>query len=725
MVLNPLPQDFSELKLSENDYGDAVVISRNDREHRQKWKEFLRKSLEEDSVYKFPLFVDSAFYGSSNEDFGWYLLPSDNPDGSNPSGFQASLNTDDSMGLDKHYVNRLFVNGAGGLEEIFSETNRGIRLFNNDAVSNPNSFAFAPALRLVWILEKVLKNAGYRLCGNFHSDSDIQRLFSQSLRALDGLPSQYEDTAAGANVSIEPPPAFNSHPDDELTLYFDAGGESRLCCFVPQVSGNYRFNVSINTYLPANFLSQGADPDDEGMSYKEAVIFMVMESHEDFPNFLEGYTNQDWNLGIGYMENGVWTRFPNYFKIQTPDLLRSQIGYTGAGFYSFNYNFTEDLAANREYRFFFGKVRGTTADSIHLTYLAHYQNIPITQDVAAYYKVFNAFANKLKHAEHLPDLTNGEFLTRLCNAFGLAMFMESASGQVELSFFKDILNSPQSLDLTRYLLTDESTIEKYEPKKYVFKTECLHSEDIDETKLLPAVRTSAQLPDPTVNFGKVCFVENENQFRIAERIGDAVANWLFTWNPYSGNNQRLEIGEGDVEEISAGFISPNMKITDEKNYCKNFILQIEAGGCSPVFNTGNTGFDMVLVNYHGREELRFNGGRVCYENASPACIGKNGEPKGGIGLSAAGERSLERFVSPWLEFLSSHEKIRHRFIFPLVIFLEVIRLLKPQDVAPQRQTRWALVGNVRLLPVKMDFQFTEGSGNIIAEIEFAKEVVGL
>ncbi|MDL2326457.1 hypothetical protein LJC67_05235, partial [Bacteroidales bacterium OttesenSCG-928-A14] len=493
LVLNPLPEDFSELKLSENDYGNAIVISRNSREHRQKWKEFLRNSLDENSVYKFPLFIDTAFYGSSNEDFGWYLLPSDNPDGGNPSGFQASLNTDDSMGLDRHYLNRLFLNGSGGIVEAFSPTNRGIRLFNNDTVSNPNSFAFAPALRLVWVLEKVLANAGYNLCGNFHSDKDIQRLFSQSLRALDGLPSQYGDTAAGASVSIAPTVSFSSQTGEELVLCFDVVGAPRSFSFTPSANGSYHFNVAINTYLPANLLSQGADPDNEGMSFKEAVIFMMLEDNADFPNFLEDYVNLDWNLGIGYMENGVWTRFPNYFKIHTPDLLRSQIGYTGAGFYSFNYDFTEDLAANREYRFFFGKVRGTTADSIHLTYLAHYQNIPITQDVAAYYKVYNAFANKLKYSEHLPDLTNGEFLTRICNAFGLAMFMESASGQVELSFFKDILNSPQSLDLTRHLLSDESSIEKYEPKKYVFKTECLNGEEIDETKLLPPARTSAQL----------------------------------------------------------------------------------------------------------------------------------------------------------------------------------------------------------------------------------------
>ncbi len=724
LVLNPLPEEFSEKKLSENSYGDPVIISRNAREHKSKWKEFLRNSLNESSVYKFPLFIDTAFYGSSNEDFGWFLLPSDNSAGQNPSGFQASLNTNDNVGLDKCYLNRLFVNSSGSIIEEFSGRNRGIRLFNNDTVSNPNSFAFAPAIRLLWILEKVLTNAGYSLYGNFHSNRDIQRIFSQSLRALDGLPSQYDSTAAGVSVTIEPAVSFGNQTEEELILPFSTSGNTQACYFTPTANGNYRFNVSINTYLPANFLSEGVVPGDEGMTYREAVIFIVMESYADFPNFLEGYATQDWNLGIGYMENGEWTDYPYYFKIYTLDQLRSQIGYTGAGFYAFNFNFTCGLFARMEYRFFFGKVTGNTITSLFITALDNYTNIPITQEISTFYKVYNSFADKLKFEQHVPGLTNGEFITTLCNAFGLSMFMESSTGQVELSFFKDILNSAQALDLTEYLLNGESAIEKYEPKKYVFKMESLQSEEIDENKLLPPVRTFAQLPDATANFGKICFVENENQYRIAERVGDAVANWIFVWNPYSGNNQTLEIGEGEKEEISAGFITPNMKITDEKVSYKNFILQIEAQGCSPVFNTGNRDFEMILVNCHGREELRFDSGnRVYYESASPVNIGRNGESKSGVSLSVQGENSLAQFVSPWLHFLSSFEKIHHRFILSLPAFLEVIRLLKPQDVPPERQIRWALVDNVRLMPVKMDFQFTEGSTNILADIEFAKERV--
>ena len=726
LVLNPLPKDFSEKKIAENDYGAPVVISSNIAEHRQKWKAFLKASLDENSVYKFPLFVNTAFYGSSNEDYGWYLLPTDNVTGDNPSGYQASLATNDSVGLDKHYINRLLIDSSGNPIEVFSNSNRGCRLFNNSAVSNPNSFTFAPAIRLSWILEKIVNYAGYRICGNFNQHKDIQRIFSQSLRAMDGLPSQYDDIEVGATASISPAVNYYSEKEEDFTLLFSTIDGTQAYEFFTPTAGNYQFSVTINTYLPANFLKEGALTNGQGEDFKEAIIFMLGESFIQFPPHLNTILSNDWNQKIGRLENGQWSPYPWYSKVYTLEQLQSEIGYVGAGFYTFHFNFTQYLSANRHYSFFFEKMTGKTIDYLLVRTLENYHSIPITQEIDTFYKVYNSFANKLKFEQHVPNLTNGEFITNICNTFGLAMFIESTSGQMEFSFFKDILDSVNTLDLTSYVLSDKYSIEKYEPKTYLFKTKSLHSEEIDENKLLPPVRTHAHLPDAVNHFGKICFVENENQYRIAEKIGDAIENWIFVWNPYSGNNQVLEIGEGQQEEITLSFATPNMKITDEQIAYKNFIMQIESEGCSPIFNTGNNTFEMILVNYHGREELRISqNSRVYYESVSPVNIGKNGEEKEGLNLSINGKNSLEQFVTPWLQFLSSHEKVYHRFIFTLPVFLEVIKLLKPQNTTPDKQTRWVLVNNTRLIPIKMVFQFTEGSRSILADIEFAKEVVGV
>ena len=719
LVMNPFPTDFSEKKLSENDYGSDIVISRNSTEHRVGWKAFLQSSLHENSIYKFPLFIDTAFYGSSNKDFGWFLLSTDKVSGTNQSGFQASLNTNDNAGLDRCYLNRLFTDAYGAVIEAFANTNRGIRLFNNTTVNNPNSFAFAPAIQLLWILKKVIQNAGYQMVGNFLTETAIPKIYCQSLRALDGLASEFENTVAKTTVTIAQTVSFTDTTDENLILPFEVDNRQHYYIKAP-TSGIYQLSVTIGTYLPANFLLSGTGT---GTTYKDAVIFLFMEEWEDFPEYLYDLSIQDWNHGIGYLANGKYTPFTKYFRIYTLNQLQL-LGYNGAGFYTFNFNFSQILQPNCKYKFFFGKVRGYTVTALQLTSLNDWQNIYVAQDSATFYNLCNVFANRLKFAEHVPGLSNSDFISNICNCFGLSMFIDSSKGKIEFSFFKDILSSAQALDLSPYLLNKKSYIEKNEPKKYRFKLEGINTEDIDETKILPPVRSYSQLPDALSHYGKICFVENENRYHIAERVGDAVENWVFKWNPYAGNSQVLEIGEGECEEITPRLKIPNMQIADEKAYTSYFLLNIETNGCSPIFDTENKDFEMVLINYVGRRRLGQE--NVWYEHAAPVCMDRQGNQEQGLNLTATGANSIgETYTAPWLTFLASHERVCHTFLLPVSAFLEVLQLLKPQDVSTNRQTRFVLIDSVKLMPIKMTFQFTEGSSYIIAEILFAKEKVEL
>jgi hypothetical protein len=102
----------------------------------------------------------------------------------------------------------------------------------------------------------------------------------------------------------------------------------------------------------------------------------------------------------------------------------------------------------------------------------------------------------------------------------------------------------------------------------------------------------------------------------------------------------------------------------------------------------------------------------------------NGNAQQGVSLTATGTNSVgETYAAPWLRFLASHEKISHTFLLPVSVFMEVLQLLKPQDVPIQNQIRFVIIDSVKLMPIKMNFQFTEGSRNVIAEILFAKEMV--
>jgi|GEM_PF-1895607 len=723
LVINPFPIDFSENKLSQNDYGDDYIISTTTDGLKTGWLNMLTKSLKENSILKFPLFIDTVFYGSANKDFGWFLLSTDTTPPGNQSGFQASINTNDKVGLDRCYVNRLFTNGEGSVIEALSG-NRGVRVFNDNALNNPNSFAFAPAIQLLWILENVIKTGGYQMIGNFKEDDCIKKIYSQSLRALDGLDSQTETSdSAKATATFSPAGSFFDDDDLEEMMPFETN-DTEHYYFIPPTTQDYKITVSIKTYLPANLLKSWALDDGSDIIVKEALMFCIIDNWEQFPNWILWSTTDDWNGKVGYVKSGNWEHFESFYKIYNTNQLQAQIGYNGAGFYTFNYSFTQKLYANHYYGFFFGKLKLYSSASLQANLIEEHNKIEITGEIETIYKVCNVFANKIKYSEHVPALTNSDFISNICNAFGLSMFIDSSKGQIEFSFFKDILSYAQAIDMSKYLLTKKSYIEKYEPKKYRYKFDAISSEDIDETKILPPVKTSSELPDAFKNYGKICFVENENRFRIAVRVGDAIENWVFKWNPYSGNNQVLEIGEGESEEISL-FKIPNMKIADEKIAKSHFLLNIEMEGSSPLFDTGSKEFEMILINYLGHKPTNVN--YYCYyEHAAPVCLDVSGNREQGADLTATGENSIgEMYAAPWLRFLSSHEKISHTFLLPVSAFMEVLQLLKPQDVPISNQTRFVIIDSVKLLPIKMNFQFTEGSNNILAEILFAKEKVEL
>jgi len=724
LVINPFPEDFPERKLSENNYGNDYIISTSAGGLKSGWMYMLGISLRENSIFKFFLFIDTVFYGSANKDFGWFLLPNDPTPSGNQSGFQASINTNDNVGLDRCYINRLFTTGATGSVIQALSGNRGVRVFNDSALSNPNSFAFAPALQLLWILENVIKNGGYQMIGNFRKENNIKKIYSQSLRALDGLASQSETNGgAKATASFSPTGAFDDYTDSSRLMPFEVNG-MEYYTFTPPTTQNYQINVSIRAYLPANLLSTWAHPTDANFVFKEALMFFIVDEVAIYPLWITWSSIDDWNGKVGYMNSGNFTHFEYFYKIYSLSQLQSQIGYNGAGYYTFNFSFTQRLIGSRPYGFFFGKAKLLTSSYYQAITIEEYQKIEIVGSPEAVYKICNVFANKIKYAQHVPALTNSDFISNICNAFGLSMFIDSAKGQIELSFFKDILNHAQAIDLSPYLIDKKSYIEKYEPKKYRYKFDAISSEDIDETKILPPVKTHTQLPDPHKNYGKICFVENENRYRIAVRVGSATQNWVFRWDAYCGNNQVLEIGEGDSEEITPLKI-PNMKIADEKITNSHNLLNIEIEGCSPIFDTGSKEFDMVLVNYLGLKPSKVN--YACYyEHAAPVCLNSTGNREQGADLTTTGTHSVgELYAAPWLRFLASHEKVCHSFLLPATIFMEVLQLLKPQDVPISEQKRFVIIDSVKLMPIKMNFQFTEGSRNIIAEIHFAKERVEL
>ena len=546
---------------------------------------------------------------------------------------------------------------------------------------------------------------------------------------MDGLLTQFTEEAA-FRAQITPSVdyyhiMFSGMPSFMQPFTDSDGNEQYL--FYPRSDGTHHFHVVVRTYLPANVVQNGSVEVEENggtvtKHYEEALVFMMTDRLNNLwkataSNLYGNWDDMDSLFGHWYT--------PYYVKSFKSQHL-SSFGYAGAGFYEMTFDFTvNDMRANQMYMFAFAKCRGMMEEVGgygQMLVIKDFERVPITADVTAYNKVYNCFADRLRYSEHVPDMTNADFIGTLCKTFGLALFLDSTTRRAEFAFVRDILEKSKCLDLTAYAVDGETAIEKTDERKYVFKLEGVTTDETDSTKLLPPAPTADQLPDASANFGKICFVENENRYRRAEREGDSIANWVFRWNPLGGADQTLEAGEGDEESITPSLKVPVMEITDAKSEHPEFVMRIEQAGCSPVFDTGNTDFPMVLETYLGSRRLEIpQAGNPFIEVAQPTRHSRYGDPLDGVSLTVHGDNSVgQLWVSPWLDFLANYEKVRYRFLLPLSEFLNLWRLLKPQDGRAQSHTRWLLVAGVKSLPVKITFQFAEGGESVTAEVEAAK-----
>jgi hypothetical protein len=318
----------------------------------------------------------------------------------------------------------------------------------------------------------------------------------------------------------------------------------------------------------------------------------------------------------------------------------------------------------------------------------------------------------------MPNISNEDFVTEVCNFFGLAKYIDSTKKEVELTFIKDILTSPKTLDLSKYCLTPEAEIESVDEIEYHYSISSTLEESFPDNVLEPC-QVFWDLPDAKTNLGKFCFVTQENVFYEAKKIESETESWVYGWRIYSGNTNKLVVGSGEKTELKSKVSIPYLKRCGKYNTF-NMVPVIPMQGYSPIFNAaGKSDFEMIFLTYYNNEKFWLESyssyvNKECFRPTLP-----DQAPAWAASLAPVGDRSVgNTLVAPWLDLLSNYEKVNHKFAFPIAVFLEVIDLLKPQEKTIDNQFRYVLVNGTKLIPVKMVFQFRVGSENILTEIEF-------
>ena len=827
ITANAFAPGFGSRELRSNDYGPDIIISETEQTHNAGWLTFLQNSLAADSPYKFFLLAADKFY-SHNDEYGQH------------NGHPSGLLSTDTDGQFTHYINRLFTDSnnqiinLGETDTLGQTIHLGQRIFNhadNSSIYNgratatftpQNGYAFAPAFRLDYVVRHLFATAGLTLHGSFLASPFIQRLYIQSLNALDGDVFQYgiNTYLRITNAAATSNPGTVPHALPLINATTNQSGDSfQTIALGPDPSLSFRLllptdslqravkNTTATDYAPeiTNFVPHY-------QYYDEIYALAISDEAGELPcagGYRDGASNmQKDSLGIAYYDLGTPFTYEDVYATQPTGYdsvelqgVRPVEGYAMAMWncvsnhdgYSYTHHINTytplihtsptnctliPLTSSRIQNVHFAD-KGYTTGTVSLARRLHsvsdtyyvrlvrcrvytapkespYNLDDFTQFLtSSYYGDFflltdyqtldtitvapadtpvNIFSNIMRWSDHLPDLSNADFLSALCRTFGLNLFTDPLTRTAELSFFTDTLQAA-SLDLTDSLIH----IEHLEPTPTTYTispTPALGKKDISTAYLEPTVPTIADAPPAIYHKNHPLFIEAENAYRRSEQIED------------SSNFHHVQAG-GDNRTLTAGSTAPaatatslslaptftNMRIIDEDLGAPKYLCELPLTGNSPLLDEDYTGkFDLIIMQYQGRRDLR---GLGYIETANPTYYAHQGslltdsDPETGqwldstdpiphpeyLNLAATGTNSIgQKWLAPLYNLLGNAEHYRLTLRLTPAHYIQLLRLLRPQT-STTHPTRYIHAFGLRLLPVKITADLAASTHTITAQIE--------
>lgn len=741
ITFNPFQVGWSDAPLAHTIQEPDVEIATSLANYKDRWRAFLASTLEPDSDIKFFLLADNKV---SIDSHGYFR------------NRRSPLQARDVQNIFISYLNRLFVDSRGYIIDkdkrlpLVSADVQGLRIFNDAVGSNEgqkfNGYFFLPALRLTHILRLLFRHSGISAFGSFLSSKDISRLFIQSLCAMDGDRWQYPDHD---HISLS-----NSTPhgldDNKACRTFSVGSST----------ANYFDNsgtveppqLSLHLYLPVDDIARNIPSTWHSFDFYDEAYFLLISTIdlpiEDIPR--DRYkTTFDFEPNRHYAWGSIDGGYLDSRAVFTPNLKADLIQLTPTkGNPLPDPLFVEDkgmeVTVNADTSFLFRFVREdrlrlrivkARVYSTQSAYIITPDNQPgyprlatwdtaISGDARDTYSRLeniqvvdsdtpsNIFARYFRLSQHLPDLTNSQLLSSLCQFFALAPWIGSDS-QIQLSFFSDVF-SAQSVVIDS-LVT--SVRKQYaDQRQYTYSVSYTDSSrDIPQTSKLDPVDSFGHLPSAANNHGRYCLVEAENRFYHSVRSSD---DDTYYWEPASANDAVLTVGSGDeATDIRPDITIPLMRTVDAA-YTHKYLCDMAVDITSPLLSDNFDGkFPLVLNQYRGRRTLALNNSgstllteyqSAAIEYANPTNLNPDGTVDTDfISLTPTGTRSVgELWQQPYLDFLANKEDVEFTAMLPASAFFTLLQLMRPQHEPNSRQVRWITYRNQRYLPSRIVYTLT-------------------
>lgn len=791
LSVNAFAEGWRDRKLKDNDYGEDIVISNSYQEHQNKWIDFLSRCADSASNVKFPVFIDKNYY-ENNDDFGMW-----NGQINPPVGVPANIFSGTK------FVNRFvyhiengvpainpkaYIGNPGGSHQLIDGPwnifNEEIEMDGDGQRNEVNQFSFSPAIRLIWLLTNVVANSNYNIVGSFVNDPETNSLFYISANSMDGtIHSEYElhDSFAHAElfedtnmIHLQNRGFLPIISDDDPYNLFDSATHS----YKIVQDGHYLFKGKIQFYATPNLLYAGT-------SNVGGCILIIRDADVVTMSPLSADVEDNkWHVDTGY-ESALCALQGQYYhgydiQIKPVGMTTAEWLYNDGGLcevdFEIAHNFTQEDVGKRvviEFAFF-NQAIGVSHEISSVDVMASMNTnveIEIRIDNFASYNT-NIFKRNLSYSEHVPNMTNSELINTLKKMYGLCVRVNSLTKEIEFSYVADIINA-KHINLTDYVLSEETEIERSTSKKYQFRLCPVDEKSYSDDVRICDVEFMDHLPSARLAQGKCALVTHLNEIYRSEKIETTTGNgWTQNWKRFSGNDTSISFGDG---ENSTEEISPNCKIPavdfiscfipkdvveciNENEIVPHPITDMDRSMSETMHfpelshkaisyinegedaSTVENDFPLILLKDIGVRKIPSftdvkNPGVVTYirrnwmqelyyQHFSPVCYDNENNRINGKDITSTGSNSIgNEYVKPWLELLSNYETITYRLILSPAKLLEVIRLLRPQSESPENQIRWIFVENVRVLPIRMTFEIVDGKETILTEIQCAKPII--
>lgn len=512
----------------------------------------------------------------------------------------------------------------------------------NSIDENPivdNAYTLVPMPYLIPAMRKLFNRENYYIFGDFCDDLELQKLIIINNYPLDQKYKKYFVRASHNAVQ------YIGSAGDTVVIDDDSTGENEDddSCFN---TGTYKYEILNKGY--------------HFVQVKTEALLLI-------------FAGNTGTLRLTLLQNGVQVGDYAENAVNSDDFTKSTYSFTN---YFSNVEVNDLLEIKAEFFLY-----GTPHDGQLRNFVVTFSN--------SSWSDLNQFSNTMNLVNHLPDIKSGSFLNAIRTAFGLGVFYDFESKEIQFDFSKDIVTSPNYIDLTDQSIPEETELEFSEATGFTFNID--YHRDVflyDNYEYLGAYDTYGDLPTPS-NLNKVALVLSTNTINIYRKDHDTdELGWFF----FSDNFYDVVTGDG------SGDIVPELSTLAMHLGNDLLTAQTKEVASSPDFETGINDMGFILAFDRGMQEDD-NGDD--YPMASSINFDLAGASIGNYTLVMDGENGLyEQFLKPWYEFILNSEEVRKMFVCNEKQMFDIINLFSPQR---GKKTRKCRVDNINYLPKRFSF----------------------